>query len=70
MMREVLSVEQPCILCEEAMMVTVIYRDDETGAETIGQEEIAPHWCEPLKALMEERVASKYSKRTGPERTP
>lgn len=41
-MREILSTEQPCILCGMALQVVTICRDDETGAESIERVDL-PH---------------------------
>lgn len=60
MMREILSVEQPCILCEEPLIATVICRDEETGEEEVRHEGI-PHDCLPMKALLKERPKSNYA---------
>lgn len=32
-MREILSIEQPCVLCGQAMEVVTIHRNDDTGEE-------------------------------------
>lgn len=32
-MHEILSVEQPCILCAQPMEVVTLHRDDDTGQE-------------------------------------
>jgi hypothetical protein len=56
-MVEILSVGQPCILCERLMEVWTIERDEETGEEQISCH-VVTHECEPLKALIRERRAA------------
>ena len=41
-MREILSTEQPCVLCGMALQVVTICRDDATGAERIDRVDL-PH---------------------------
>lgn len=45
-----MTVDQPCVLCEETLQEWNVYRDDETRQERI---EIRPvtHACEALRAL-------------------
>ena len=57
-MREILSVGQPCILCEALTEVWIYERDEETGAERITTEPV-PHECAAMQALQKERVASR-----------
>jgi hypothetical protein len=56
-MVEILSVGQPCVLCEQLMELWTIERDLETGEEQI-LSHVVPHECEPLKALIRERRAA------------
>lgn len=53
-MREILTVAQPCVLCEATMEVWVLHRDDETGAEEIERTPV-DHDCPPMRALLAER---------------
>ncbi len=40
-MREILSAEQPCILCGQSLMIVTWYRDDDTGQERTERETVA-----------------------------
>jgi hypothetical protein len=56
-MREILSVEQPCVLCGQALEVVTISRDDETGEEQIERTALLHTMgnCSEMRALMAER---------------
>lgn len=41
-MREIVSAEQPCILCGQLLEFTVVLRDDETGREEVRRDR-QPH---------------------------
>lgn len=41
-MHEILSTEQPCILCGTALLVVTIHRDDDTGQERVDRTPL-PH---------------------------
>ncbi len=56
-MREILSVEQPCVLCGQALEVVTISRDDESGQERIERQPL-DHTitnCAEMRKLMAER---------------
>jgi len=55
-MREILSVEQPCVLCEAPLEVWTIEHDDETGEENIRMETFH-HDCAQMQALVKERFS-------------
>jgi hypothetical protein len=59
---EILSVEQPCVLCEQALEVWHITRDEETGEERI-EREPAHHVCPQMQALLRERRHHSYQPR-------
>jgi hypothetical protein len=54
-MREVVAVDQPCILCEKTLEVWRLFRDDVTGQECIEQE-TTEHFCLPMERLLRERA--------------
>lgn len=54
-MREILAVHQPCILCEGTLYVSVLLRDDETGAERWEHTDGDYHACPALLAVIRER---------------
>lgn len=54
-MREILTITQPCVLCEEPLEAWHLLRDEETGEERIEKEPI-PHDCDAMRALLRERV--------------
>jgi hypothetical protein len=54
-LREILTVVQPCMLCEEPLEAWHVLRDDLTGEERIEKEPI-PHDCEAMRRLLRERV--------------
>lgn len=52
--RQLLIVEQPCVLCEETLQVWTLLRDDELGTEDWTFEDVE-HRCTNLRKLMRER---------------
>lgn len=55
MKRVLLVVAQPCILCEQTIYETALWRDDESGREEWANTPPRPHVCEPMRLLIEER---------------
>lgn len=52
--RQLLIVEQPCVLCEATLQVWTLLRDDELGTEEWTFEDVE-HRCADLRRLMRER---------------
>lgn len=52
--REIMIVEQPCVLCEEPLQVWTLLHDDESGDEEWTIEDCG-HRCADMRALMRER---------------
>ena len=55
--RVLLVVSQPCVLCEETLYDSALWRDDDTGAEEWSDTPPRPHVCSPMQALLKERGA-------------
>lgn len=53
--RVVLTVLQPCILCENTLYESALWRDDQSGEEEWSNTPAPPHLCPPMRALIEER---------------
>lgn len=60
MMRDLMTVDHPCLFCEETVTVSVLSRDDETGREAWDHRPMEEHLCADLIALKAERVRSTY----------
>jgi hypothetical protein len=58
MKRVLMTVVQPCILCEQDLYESALWRDDETGAEEWASTPLRPHVCAPMQALLRERARS------------
>ncbi len=53
----IMTILQPCIMCEHPLEQWDVWKDEETGAEWY---DVRPlhHHCEPLRALIRERQAA------------
>lgn len=51
--RELLIVEQPCVLCERPLQLWTLYIDEEEATEVWTVEDLN-HKCSEMKALMRE----------------
>lgn len=56
-MREIMSAEQPCIVCGQSLDIVTLYRDDLTGEERIERERVAHDDAACLSFL---RLAREY----------
>lgn len=55
--RALAVVDQPCILCEETLLVMTLMRDDESGHEEwLTEAPSAPHDCLQMRLLRAERT--------------
>lgn len=51
MFSEILSTEQPCILCGMALLIVTIHRDSDTGAEET-RRTLLPHDEDACRAML------------------
>lgn len=61
-LRDLMTVDHPCLFCEDTITTSLLQRDDETGQEEWTHLPAEEHLCQALRAVRLER--SKMSNKT------
>jgi hypothetical protein len=64
MLRDLMTVDHPCIFCEDTITTSLLQRDDETGQEEWTHLPAEEHLCDSLKQVRRERVGTNHTNKS------